>query len=402
MKNMMKLKENFQAINFNVPETYSDAKSLMGVTSVLRDWDQLKHRSKLFNFSWQKIIQKIKIGKQLTDKEIFKAVLYFRLIPSEIVENLERLVINNENSEILKKIALYLNNNFKSISSIRFFLNIMELDEFNKSNFSNGIILFQSEIIQYGWEGLVDGVIRSNLNFDKMMSAFSVNNKTPRESVVALIKGVLQLDTNAIKFDKYAVAYAKYLLESNESNLYISEKFDSYLGCFLKRDTSWEGKVISNDYSPVQLMNFYLDQIGCSPESLPPNVKRIFNQRNNLENAIDLLNKEEPDRGNFWKEYMPYANRVVSKRGTNKVAVAFFFGDIVIVEFAPVGNAAYIYKTEVFEKYLLNLRDATDWKSSEKTLLINGFTRSKGTKHHHHGWQKDFSRFLNKLIKAKR
>ena len=134
---------------------------------------------------------------------------------------------------------------------------------------------------------------------------------------------------------------------------------------------------------------------------MPTNIKRIFNQRQILKKAIELLNEKEPDRGNFWVEYMPKANRVIPKDGGRDVAVAFFFNNYVIVEFAPSGNAAYLYKRDVFEKNLLKSRDILGWKSKKDTHVIPDFTRKDGTLYHTPDWQENFSSVLNVLIGRK-
>jgi hypothetical protein len=128
---------------------------------------------------------------------------------------------------------------------------------------------------------------------------------------------------------------------------------------------------------------------------------KIYEQRKNLDKAIDMLNAQEPDRGNFWREYMPFANRVVSKSSSGIVAVAFFFGSTVIVEFAPSGNAAYVYKREVFEKELLKASDLRRWKNKNITMPIRRFTREDGTLYHHKSWQHQFRRLIDNIIRKR-
>ena len=327
-----------------------------------------------------------------------KAILYFNLVPTELVGKLQ-YIIANEKSGALKPIILKLNRNFSSISPIKLFLEIDSLDGFNKKNFLPGLMRFKSEIAQNGWEGLLKGIVESPLEFNEIVREFSVNIGSHDTSTVSLMKGIVEFDKEAKKFENYVIDYAEFLLLRDESKEYISEKFDHYLGLFLQRDESWEGKVISDDYSPVKLLRFYFDKLGHVYDSLPPNTKRVSDQRKNLEKAIELLNEEEPDRGNFWKKYMPAANRVIPKRGKNEVAVAFFFGNIVIVEFAPSGNAAYVYKRNIFEKNLLDSGTALGWKSKTHAHIIRNFTRSDGTLYHIQGWQDRFARAVKALIR---
>ena len=96
---------------------------------------------------------------------------------------------------------------------------------------------------------------------------------------------------------------------------------------------------------------------------------------------------------------MPLASKVIPKRLGRVVAVAFYFGDTVIVEFAPKGNAAYVYKADKFEKILsAKTNDISIWKDSSLTLK-NPFTNSRGTKHHHRGWKDQFKLMINHYIR---
>ena len=399
MTAMAKLKEDIQRINFEVPIEYSNAKALKEAAKTLPDWDAKTRESKTFNIGWERIIAKIKTGEILTPRELSKAILYFDLVPSNLVEKLQYIVIANEKSGTLEPIVSKLNRNFSSILPIKMFLEIDVMEEFNGKNFLSGLNRFKTDIVQDGWEGLLKGIVNSQLSFSETLSEFSTNNESYETSMVSLAKGIVEFDKDVRKFETCGIEIAEFLYSKEESKDYISEKFDFYLGLFLLQDESWEGKVISDDYAPVKLLRLYFDKLGHVYDSLPVNLKRVFDQRKNLEKAIELLNQQEPDRGNFWKKYMPAANRVIPKRGRSEVAVAFFFGDIVIVEFAPSGNAAYVYKRDVFEKNLLNSRTALGWKSKTYTHTIRNFTRTDGTLHHVQGWQGKFSVALNALIR---
>ena len=398
---IVKSKKDIQEINFKVPIEYSNAGELKEATKSLPDWEDKSCELKTFSLGWERILSKIKTGENLSQRELSKAVLYFNLVPVKLVEKLQYIIIANEKTGALEPIISKLNRKFSSILPVKLFLEIDVLERFNKKNFLSGLMRFKIEIVQSGWEGLLKGVVESQLDFNGIVREFSGNNEAYDSSMVFLIKGIVEFDKEVKKFENCVIECAEYLLLREESNDYISEKFDHYLGLFLQSDESWEGKVISDNYAPVKLLRFYFDKLGHDHDSLPENAKRVFAQRENLKKSIDLLNQEEPDRGNFWKKYMPAANRVIPKRGKNKVAVAFFFGNIVIVEFAPSGNAAYVYKRDVFENNLLDLETASDWKSKNHTHVIRGFTRDDGTLYHFQRWQRKFSVALNALIGKK-
>ena len=402
---MAKSNKNFFEINFDVPQEYHFARLLKEATSSLPDWIERSRKSKVFSFGWDNIISKIKKGEQLADKELTKAILFVDLIPRDLIVTLKNITIENKEGDLIKQVALKINKNFLSFSPVRFLFEIDEMEKFNKEFLLLGLNEFKSEIINEGKEGLLGGIIEKKLSLNEIENKFKVDDKYQNEELImTLVNDLVDLDRKAGLFELNAVEFIKYLTKRDQQG-HIAKKFDYYLGFFLNENESWEGKVLSDDYAPVKLMNFYLNKFNYDKDSLPLNIRRIYEQRENLENAIDLLNEQEPDRGNFWKKYMPESDRVIPKKSRgnrNEVAVAFFFGDIVIVEFAPKGNAAYIYKKSVFEEHLLDASEALDWKSKNHTYHMRNITQRNGRLFHHHRWQRKFSRIIRSLQEKKK
>ena len=125
-------------------------------------------------------------------------------------------------------------------------------------------------------------------------------------------------------------------------------------------------------------------------------------QAKDLHYAIELLIAHDIARAEFWKHYLSRADKVMPKRGREGVAVACFFKEIVIVEFAPVGHAAYFYQREIFEKQVMNRtwfrRALSGWKNKQHTHPIPGVTNADGTFRHVGYWQKKLAWFLDTLI----
>ena len=126
-------------------------------------------------------------------------------------------------------------------------------------------------------------------------------------------------------------------------------------------------------------------------------------QAEDLHYAIELLIAHDIARAKFWKHYLPHADKVMPKRGREGVAVACFFKEIVIVEFAPVGHAAYFYQRETFEKQVMNRitfrRALRGWKSKRHAHPIHGVTNTDGTFRHVGYWQKKLAWYLDTLIR---
>ena len=55
---MVKLKEDIQRINFEVPIEYSNARALKETTKSLPDWDEKSRELKTFNLGWERILVK--------------------------------------------------------------------------------------------------------------------------------------------------------------------------------------------------------------------------------------------------------------------------------------------------------------------------------------------------------
>ena len=257
---MAKLKKDIQRINFEVPVEYSDARALKEAVKSLPDWDEKIRESEGFNSELERIISKIKAGENLTPRELEKAILYFDsipskslkkfdLIPSELFKKLGQIIIANEKSGSLEPIVLKLNRKFSLISSIRLFLGIEVMDDFNTKNFLPGLNRFKTDIVQGGWEGLIKGVIKSPLSFKEILNDFSINDEPHETSMTSLTKGIIELDKEAKKFESCAAEIAEFLFRKDESKDYITEKIDYYLGLFLQKDKSWEWKVIQDDYT---------------------------------------------------------------------------------------------------------------------------------------------------------
>ena len=129
-------------------------------------------------------------------------------------------------------------------------------------------------------------------------------------------------------------------------------------------------------------------------------------QAKDLHYAIELLNTHDVKRASFWKHYLQHADKAIPKKGRKEVAVAFFFQNIVIVEFAPSGHAAYIYRKDVFTTKVMKLIrsrfSVLGWKNKKFTHLIPGITSENGTFHHRLDWQRKLGRFLNILVRREK
>jgi hypothetical protein len=397
----MKNDDFLKLIDFAVPSTYGESSLLRGSVKQLPNWDEQIKNSKSFQATWERILEKISQNESLKPRELSKSLLFLDLVPEKIVSNLKQIILKDGDYEVLSPVIEKLNRGFINILPIQFLMDEDIVAKFGSEHFIKGLRLLSNEIVTGGWNGLIGGIIERGLEYHNIRENFlsNVGNDIQTESFTELIKGVIEYDKTAKLFLSNAVRFIDYLNRTDTETSFLIAQFDNYLSLYLKNDLSWEGKVISDDYEPVMLLKFYLITLNLESHQLPKTLKKIFDQREKLDDAITLLNRTQ-ERGDFWKEYMPFASRVVPKKGSNTVAVAFYFRDIVIVEFAPSGNAAYVYKKDEFEKHLLNSSSVLGWKNKELAHTIRNFTRSDGTLYHVQNWQRDFSRALDAFIKG--
>ena len=406
-------------IRFNVPDTYSRCPKIRKSTEDLPDWDNKTNKSEFSNYFWEMILDKIRENQVLSERETLVAVQSFQLLPNNLKESLT-LILKKSNPENLKSLIRELNQNFSQIDQISFLLSIPELSNFLSKNLLPGIFFLRDFVTREGWVGLLNGVLSWEKVTLKILKENFIDKKSGEiessylisKSFINLIEGLVEYDKNTVLFKENVIDFL-YLTasESLNKNICFSEdedrqkslisKFDRYLGVFLNKDLSWEVHVISDDYVPVKLVYLFYDKFKLGFEQLPSNARRVIERRKGLESVIDAMNREEPDRGRFWKEYMPFADQIILKQGNDKVAVAFYFKNYVIVEFAPKGNAAYVYRRGIFEKYLSRASNPTiEWKSKEHGLYFKGVTRDYGDFYHIQGWQSNLAKFLDRIIEV--
>lgn len=66
---------------------------------------------------------------------------------------------------------------------------------------------------------------------------------------------------------------------------------------------------------------------------------------------IEATEEEARRRFNFWRNYLEYLEDAIFIPGEDKNKLVLIFKNIIVVEFSKTGNAAYIYRREVFEEW---------------------------------------------------
>ena len=99
----------------------------------------------------------------------------------------------------------------------------------------------------------------------------------------------------------------------------------------------------------------------------------------------------EGDRAEFWRSYVNSAkvqdvNKILAGEG-----FMLNFGHFGVIEFKNVGNAAYIYPSDVFNKFWKSANFGTNspshFKDGTKTVRSKKLPTWDGRIIHHTGWQ---------------
>jgi hypothetical protein len=175
------------------------------------------------------------------------------------------------------------------------------------------------------------------------------------------------------------------------------ELVDILLGNYFQFDSNWSGKVLDE--------RFFLNNLVSRLPDLSSRETRINQYRNiellrrkisEISNVLKELNAVEPDRGTFWRKYLPQCHYVEPKRiSRTAVAVAFAFPNFVIVEFAPVGRAALLYDRNIFDS---TIRSREDWRTMESVKACPPYS-TDGRLVHHSDWQGKFNEMITLLLR---
>lgn len=377
--------------------------SLRKAASEIPNFESIYNASKSFNLTWERILGKIKRKDDLDAKEIQRILLYFTLIDDqELYENLKYILENKKSTKDIETGLLVLNNDIREIEPIRFILKLNNLANIYSKILNEGIINNKDAIIDEGWQGLINNLLKKipEDGVSSFKEQFKLKNK--HNIWRDLLYSMIDLDTSGIYLLNYIYEISQEIGSEEQIEQSDMNKFDRWVGKFISSGQSWEGKVLNNDYPLVKLAYFFLEKLMITKEELSVNLRKVLEQRENLLNAIDLLNIEKA-RGDFWKEWIESTDRVIPKKDSSTtVAVAFFFGNTVIVEFAPTGNAAHLYNKDDFLNLNKKATKVIDWKNKEeskKTRIPR--TRKDGTLHHTGNWKGQFTGVIRYLLRNK-
>ena len=173
---------------------------------------------------------------------------------------------------------------------------------------------------------------------------------------------------------------------------------DRMLHNYFSFDQAWSTKVLDNEYflrHMVTHVDYSYPSIGKRLNQYK-NISLLKNKIVEIANAIELLNKAEPDRGNFWKNYLSQCQYVEAKRiDSSVVGTAFAFSTFVIVDYGPKGNAALLYDRKTFEE---SIRSSSHRWRDEALLKSYPPYTNDGRLIHRSNWQREFNHLIVFLL----
>ncbi|WP_413292324.1 hypothetical protein ACLSU7_13045 [Bdellovibrio sp. HCB185ZH] len=172
---------------------------------------------------------------------------------------------------------------------------------------------------------------------------------------------------------------------------------DEMLGHYFVADSSWATKVLEEKF----FLGILLSRISTLSRDKTrinqyKNIELLRKKVDEINNVLKMLNDVEPDRGNFWRKYLPLCHYVEPKRiDKGLVATAFAFPTFVIVEFAPVGTSALLYERSTFDT---EIRSTKNWRDLNVVRPFPPYSND-GRLLHMSNWERKFNELIVMLLR---
>lgn len=225
------------------------------------------------------------------------------------------------------------------------------------------------------------------------------------------------LNVDSPLFRIVLVSSGSYGFFQNDLAVYLGNLFKSHgnagfntierhLEKFMKENPAWSSSLgIKSSFLSTLLE--IVTGLGKSPQDFGPKLKEVLNFSKLIQEAFSLLRVGSYERANFWEEISSRFSQILPRKfGKELIGLALYLPKHVIVEFAPTGNAAYIYRRDVFEE---NVKSTNDWKkrdlAGDKSLDVSTYSGalgaiSEGRFSHMRYWQDDMIKIVKRLENA--
>ena len=352
---------------------------------------------------WMRLLERIKNGEHLSNLEKTQAMNNFANLPIELVSVFLLAFEKNLDPNVLLRSSKTLNLTLQPYRLANYLAGDSILKKFGNSHLTKGLYDNREYFKSNQATLFCDKLLESPNSIFERIREFAINTEANNILNFGQLEILRTLFTRAnchrlLDLDPlHLIGFSSCFPEQQFSPI---QSIDRVLLSYMTAVANWHAQLLDKN-NPLARFVYYLTENNtpANREILGSKViQDVLSKLNELTNVISRLNEVEPDRGNFWRNYLKFADYVLFKKfpfPQKYIACAFAFQNIVVVEFAPTGNAAYIYDRETFEN---QIRTGSDWKKRELTKRSPGFSKD-GRLFHQSAWQSHFSRFLQYHIR---
>lgn len=306
---------------------------------------------------WPLIYKKIQERHMLRFRELKYALYKTDILNNDEINFLIKLLKNKYNE------SSFLTSFFSGIVELlkpwRALQILMEMDEKKCSDLRNINLLFKSrELVKK---------VNSVEEFTHIY--FSDLTKISDLKIFLATSSLIEkLGLSYIRQHTYDVLFEE---QTDELLLFLDEKiedqnlltlFDRYIGNFISNHSNWSSQILDKNYPLNKLINFILRK-KIPMSQYGERLKFIYEKFVLATDFIKELRALSKERADYWELKIKKFDSIDVKRfGASKLGLAMYLRQFVVVEFAPVGNALYFYRKEIFDEMV---RDNSSWSHKD-------------------------------------
>jgi hypothetical protein len=351
---------------------------------------------------WHRFLEKLANMEPLTNAERSIGLISANLIPIQFVKSFETLFSQGLDEAYFKKIVQKLTSTLLPEESISILLSVDERFLNDPTSFPQSLRMWKNRTEKFTHLGFA-GAIQVSSDPISAIKALRTNPSLQGFSSgqIKIIEALCRLEKVEVFLDRSARELPDFLFSNLEDELVASGHLDRLLAIYLNGKPTWKTDVLSS-MKPVGIfVKWILSQAPSRRSVLEsrPAIKLVLKAALEINEVLNELQAVEADRASFWRTKLELCSFVIPrtfKKGNAKVGVAFGIGEYVICEFAPSGNAAFLYKARDFE---LHIKDSDTWRDPSFGQHYPGLTTTNipGQIRHVGSWQSVLSRLLDAI-----
>lgn len=355
---------------------------------------------------WNRILIKLKSQNQLTQIELSTCLFNLDKIDSSVFHLFESQFCKRISITTISSLCRRLSETLSPIDTIRFIL--AKEDPYWKLEelLPKGLLKHRNELAIGDIKSLVSLTLTNGSGIRELVEDLSPPLSSQGLSIgqQTIVKFACESPYSFIMIDQDQSWLVESVEKLDGSDVEKVKLIDNCVQKYIEKHKKWRTTLLKTDDPLANLCDSvqktYASHINEEFRKIAYWISLVIEEIHKLKRTIESLAKISPDRGEYWQNKIVESDGVHIKSLLNGVVgLAVTFGDYMIVEFAPTGNAAYIYKKDQFEEFIAK---RSDWKDKEMTVTFPGYTRDNGTLvHNAHGWTGTFDALVQHLKKLR-